>query len=48
MKKVYMKEKEADKTDTEEAADTTNKTGTEKPEAKMNPNGGAGGCGCGR
>lgn len=42
MKKVYMKEKEEGKT---EPADTTE---TEKPEETKNPNGGAGGCGCGR
>jgi cyclophilin family peptidyl-prolyl cis-trans isomerase len=48
MKKVYMKEKEADKTEIEAAKDTTDTTKTEKPEGTKNPNGGAGGCGCGR
>lgn len=51
MKKVYIKEKEEDKTET---ADTTKTEEpeetkeTEKPDTKKNPNGGAGGCGCGR
>jgi cyclophilin family peptidyl-prolyl cis-trans isomerase len=42
MKKVYMKEKEEEKT---EPADTTE---PEKPKGTKNPNGGGGGCGCGK
>jgi cyclophilin family peptidyl-prolyl cis-trans isomerase len=42
MKKVYMKEKEEEKT---EPADTTK---TEQPKETKNPSGGAGGCGCGK
>ncbi len=48
MKKVYMKEKEADKTETSDTTKTEDTEETKNPERTKNPNGGAGGCGCGR
>jgi cyclophilin family peptidyl-prolyl cis-trans isomerase len=46
MKKVYMKEKEAEKNETADTVETADTTETKKPEVTKNPSGG--GCGCGR
>ncbi|MBN1695107.1 peptidylprolyl isomerase [candidate division WOR-3 bacterium] len=48
MKKVYMKEKEEEKTEISDTTKTDDAEETEKPEREKNPSGGAGGCGCGK
>jgi peptidyl-prolyl cis-trans isomerase B (cyclophilin B) len=46
MKKVYMKEKEEEKTETADTIETADTTETEKPKVTKTPSGG--GCGCGK